>query len=170
MTPGIEKPFTAVLLSWRRPKNLLALVESLRRIPHIQEIFVWNNNPDVTLQLPEATVFQAPRNFHCLARYCLVPLARFDNNIGQRNVAPVAGGGGLTGLSSAYSIRSFSLEQDLWSPMEEPLKNRILSLINDKEWKRFKQLIEKETSSMGEYWQFLALQEAYEKIYTVPKK
>ena len=34
-------------------------------------------------------------------------LARFDNNIGQRNVAPVAGGGGLQGLLGSFVNRHF---------------------------------------------------------------
>jgi hypothetical protein len=34
-------------------------------------------------------------------------LARFDNNIGQRNVAPVAGGGGLAGLIASFADRHF---------------------------------------------------------------
>lgn len=34
-------------------------------------------------------------------------LVPFDNNIGQRNVAPVAGGGGLTGLSHSFNPRRF---------------------------------------------------------------
>lgn len=34
-------------------------------------------------------------------------LVPFDNNIGQRNVAPVAGGGGLTGLSESFANRHF---------------------------------------------------------------
>jgi len=34
-------------------------------------------------------------------------LVPFDNNIGQRNVAPVAGGGGLTGLTASFNPRRF---------------------------------------------------------------
>jgi zinc metalloprotease ZmpB len=34
-------------------------------------------------------------------------LARFDNNIGQRNVAPVAGGGGIKGLVASFIGRHF---------------------------------------------------------------
>ena len=34
-------------------------------------------------------------------------LVPFDNNIGQRNVAPVAGGGGLTGLVASFDPRRF---------------------------------------------------------------
>jgi hypothetical protein len=32
----------------------------------------------------------------------------FDNNIGQRNVAPVAGGGGFEGLVASFNKRSFT--------------------------------------------------------------
>jgi hypothetical protein len=35
-------------------------------------------------------------------------LVPFDNNIGQRNVAPVAGGGGAVGLSASFQNRSFT--------------------------------------------------------------
>jgi zinc metalloprotease ZmpB len=34
-------------------------------------------------------------------------LVPFDNNIGQRNVAPVAGGGGVTGLMASFGPRHF---------------------------------------------------------------
>jgi hypothetical protein len=34
-------------------------------------------------------------------------LVPFDNNLGQRNVAPVAGGGGLTGLAASFGPRHF---------------------------------------------------------------
>jgi hypothetical protein len=34
-------------------------------------------------------------------------LVPFDNNLGQRNVAPVAGGGGLTGLRASFDPRRF---------------------------------------------------------------
>ncbi len=36
-------------------------------------------------------------------------LVPFDNNLGQRNVAPVAGGGGLTGLVASFQPRRFTL-------------------------------------------------------------
>ena len=34
-------------------------------------------------------------------------LVPFDNNIGQRNVAPVAGGGGITGLTASFGPKRF---------------------------------------------------------------
>jgi len=65
------------------------------------------------------------------------------------------------------SFKSFHLAEDLWSELkEETTRNKVLSLIEEKEWKPLQQLIEKETSSMGKYWQYLALQEAYGKIFS----
>jgi hypothetical protein len=40
---------TAVLLSWKRRDNLLAVVRQLERIGWIREVLVWNNNPDLPL-------------------------------------------------------------------------------------------------------------------------
>ncbi len=65
------------------------------------------------------------------------------------------------------SFKSFHLASDLWSNLkEEKIRDKIFSLIEAKEWKALQQLIEKETSSMGKYWQFLVLQEAYGKIFS----
>lgn len=71
--------FTAILLSWKRVHNLPAIVAELSRIPEIGEILVWNNDPERTLELPGVSVVNAPANFRCLARYCLVPLAKHDH-------------------------------------------------------------------------------------------
>jgi zinc metalloprotease ZmpB len=54
------------------------------------------SNADAASGLPSAT---GPT-----PHWRLVP---FDNNIGQRNVAPVAGGGGLTGLMGSFGPRRF---------------------------------------------------------------
>jgi len=65
------------------------------------------------------------------------------------------------------AFKSLYLTSDLWEELkEEAIREKIASLIEEKEWKSLQQLIEKETSSMGKYWQFLALQEAYEKIFS----
>jgi hypothetical protein len=76
---GGDLAFSAVLLSWKRPHNLPAIVRGLREIEQIREILVWNNDPERKLDLPGAAVVQAPRNFRCLARYALAPLAKHDN-------------------------------------------------------------------------------------------
>jgi Glycosyl transferase family 64 domain len=70
--------FTAILLSWRRRQNLPMIVRTLRSIPQVAEILVWNNSPE-PLHLEGASVVQAPQNFGCLPRYSLVPLAKHDN-------------------------------------------------------------------------------------------
>jgi hypothetical protein len=40
---------TAVILSWKRKEGVKAVVAHLRKYPFIQEILIWNNNPDVVL-------------------------------------------------------------------------------------------------------------------------
>ncbi len=67
---------SAVLLSWRRPENLPAIVDALRRCPAIGEVLVWNNNPDVRLEL-DAAVIQAPDNFMLLPRLAIGCLTRW---------------------------------------------------------------------------------------------
>ncbi len=71
-------PITAILLSWRRPQNLPRLLDQLRASPLVSEILLWNNNPEITLDFPGVTVINSPRNYRCVARYCLVPLARHE--------------------------------------------------------------------------------------------
>jgi hypothetical protein len=69
---------SVILLSWKRVANLAPIIDSLRRSPLVGEIIVWNNNPEVQLELPGALVFSAPQNYFGLARYCVAPLARHD--------------------------------------------------------------------------------------------
>jgi len=45
-TPMVEPPKTsAVILNWSRFSNVLIIVASLSRIEGIDEILIWNNNP-----------------------------------------------------------------------------------------------------------------------------
>jgi hypothetical protein len=69
---------SAILLSWRRVATLEKIVAQLRQWRRVDEILVWNNDPDRKLMLPGATVLNAGRNFGSLARYSLVPLASHD--------------------------------------------------------------------------------------------
>ena len=73
--PASDARVSAILLSWRRPNNIERIVAELRTWKRIGEIFVWNNNPDRKLSLPGATIIDSGRNFGCLARYGMVPLA-----------------------------------------------------------------------------------------------
>jgi hypothetical protein len=76
---GDTPSFSAVVLSWKRPHNIPIIVEALHAIPHIREIIVWNNDPEVTVDAPGALVFNAPKNYGCFPRYCVAPLAAYDN-------------------------------------------------------------------------------------------
>ena len=69
---------TAILLSWKRPQNISRIVHELKRSPRVSEILLWNNDPENDLELPGVKVVNSPQNYHCLARYCMVPLA--ENN------------------------------------------------------------------------------------------
>ena len=42
---------SAVILNWRRPVNLIAIVCSLIHYPFITEVLIWNNNLNLSLQL-----------------------------------------------------------------------------------------------------------------------
>lgn len=69
---------TAILLSWKRTRNIPRIIEALSRSPRIGEILLWNNNPKAKLHYPRVVTINSPKNFLCFARYCLVPLAAND--------------------------------------------------------------------------------------------
>lgn len=71
-------PVTAILLSWKRPQNIPRMVSELKRSPRISEILLWNNNPEINLELSGVKVINSPCNYYCFARYCMVPLAEND--------------------------------------------------------------------------------------------
>ena len=73
-----EPSVTAILLSWRRHRMLEEIAAKIAGWGRVGEVIVWNNDPETTLSLPFATVIQSGRNFGCLARYAMVPLARYD--------------------------------------------------------------------------------------------
>jgi len=69
---------SACLLSWKRPENLPIVVQALRRVECIDEILVWNNNPDVRLEFPEPNtrVIQSGENLSCYGRFACAAQAR----------------------------------------------------------------------------------------------
>jgi GT2 family glycosyltransferase len=73
-------PVTACLLSWKRPDNIRLIVDSLHALEFIDEILVWNNNPEIELScsLPNVRVIQSPKNLGCAARYLCAAQARND--------------------------------------------------------------------------------------------
>jgi len=68
---------SAVVLSWKRAANVPAILDSFGRWPAIRNVLIWNNNPDMRLDLP-VQVINSPQNYSCLARYCAAPLMQSD--------------------------------------------------------------------------------------------
>jgi len=63
---------TAVLLSWKRVGNLDKIIRSLQaNSVEPKEIIVVNNNPQVQLTKPGATVINCGKNFGCLIRHVI---------------------------------------------------------------------------------------------------
>jgi glycosyltransferase involved in cell wall biosynthesis len=71
-------PVSACLLSWKRPQNLPVIVRALRRLEFIDEILIWNNNPDVPLELTDSItrVIQSSENQSCYGRFLCAAQAR----------------------------------------------------------------------------------------------
>lgn len=84
-------PVTAVILSWKRKEGVKAVVAHLRKYPFIQEILIWNNNPDVVLSTahdfpsnttqtwPSISVFNSVANLHDFSKYTTCTLAKYDH-------------------------------------------------------------------------------------------
>jgi glycosyltransferase involved in cell wall biosynthesis len=91
-TPG---PVTACLLSWKRPQNMHPIVDSLQRHSFIQEILVWNNNPQVDLRFDgeRVRVIAAGQNEICYGRFLCAQQAKHqtiyfqDDDVIVENVA-----------------------------------------------------------------------------------
>ncbi len=75
--PGGE-PVSACLLSWKRPHNLPVIVRALRRCEFIDEILIWNNNPDTKLEVIDSKtrVIQSSENQNCYGRFLCAAQAR----------------------------------------------------------------------------------------------
>jgi hypothetical protein len=71
-------PVTACLLSWKRPGNLGIIVNALQQLQFIDEILVWNNNPDVRLNFRDrkTRVIQSADNQVCYGRFLCAAQAR----------------------------------------------------------------------------------------------
>lgn len=76
--PIPPKSVSACLLSWKRPQNLAPIVRSLQSQDCIDEILIWNNNPDVPLELPgpRTRVIHSDKNLNCYGRFLCAAQAR----------------------------------------------------------------------------------------------
>lgn len=69
---------TACLVSWKRPQNLGPIIESMRAASCIDEILIWNNNPEVSLAFddPNVRVIPSEQNQSCYGRFLCAAHAR----------------------------------------------------------------------------------------------
>lgn len=68
---GREHPVSACLVSWKRPQNLQLIADSLSCHEFVDEILVWNNNPEFRLRLQgdKVKVLHADENKMCYGRF-----------------------------------------------------------------------------------------------------
>ena len=71
---------SACLLSWKRHENILQIVRHLKTHDFIDEVLVWNNNPEVPLQInvPDVKVINSDKNLVTYARFLCAREARND--------------------------------------------------------------------------------------------
>ncbi|MEJ3652144.1 hypothetical protein WEH80_03955 [Actinomycetes bacterium KLBMP 9759] len=62
-------------------------------------------------------------------------LVPFDNNLGQRNVCPVPGGGGIRGLLSGFVRRTFMVRNPLGEATKVDVRVELPKLLVDRGWK-----------------------------------
>ncbi|QDT40357.1 SPBc2 prophage-derived glycosyltransferase SunS [Gimesia alba] len=69
--PLPEKSVSACLLSWKRPDNLGQIISHLRQYAFIDDILIWNNNPEIHLEIDIAGVhvIQADQNLVTYGRF-----------------------------------------------------------------------------------------------------
>jgi hypothetical protein len=75
-----DRPVSACLLSWKRPQNLQEIVDSLHPYEFVDEILIWNNNPEVELALrgEKVRVLPSDQNMGCYGRFLCAKKARND--------------------------------------------------------------------------------------------
>ncbi|MCD4788933.1 MAG: glycosyltransferase [Bacteroidales bacterium] len=88
------KPVSACLLSYKRPNNLQLIIDSIHDYPFIDEILVWNNNPNAKLSLlgEKVRIIESEENMICYGRFLCAKNARNeviytqDDDVIVRNV------------------------------------------------------------------------------------
>jgi hypothetical protein len=89
-----EHLVSACLVSWKRPQNLQPIADSLGCYEFVDEILVWNNNPESRLRLQgdKVRVLDADENMMCYGRFLCAREARNhiiyvqDDDVIVRNV------------------------------------------------------------------------------------
>ena len=75
-----DRKISACLVSWKRPENVRRIVDQLLDEPLIDDIVIWNNNPNLPLSFtdPRVSVIQSDRNRVTYGRYLAARQAKHD--------------------------------------------------------------------------------------------
>ncbi|MCA9090879.1 MAG: glycosyltransferase [Planctomycetaceae bacterium] len=75
-----ERNVSACLISWKRPEQLCHVVTALLQEPRIDDIVIWNNNPDISLQFADerVNVVGNGQNMITYGRYLATQFAKHD--------------------------------------------------------------------------------------------
>ena len=76
--PLPDKSVSACLLSWKRPDNIAQIVTDLRHNPFIDDILIWNNNPEIHLEIEMegVHVIQSDKNLVTYGRFLCAQRAK----------------------------------------------------------------------------------------------
>ena len=67
---------TAFLVNYKRQGNLKQIVESILPNKNVEEIVIFNNDPDLKLAVDGATVINSEKNWKCWAKYVVPQLVK----------------------------------------------------------------------------------------------
>lgn len=76
--PLPDKSVSACLLSWKRPHNIARIVARLRQCKFIDDILIWNNNPEITLviEVKGVQIISSDQNCVTYGRYLCAQQAK----------------------------------------------------------------------------------------------
>lgn len=69
---------TLVMLNWKRPDQAAHILRRQRQYALIQRAIVWNNNPDLHIQIPEVDCINSSIDFGLYTRFNAAVLAETD--------------------------------------------------------------------------------------------
>ena len=73
-TPMIT--ITVFLVNYRRQQNLKQIVSSIRANKYVEEIVIFNNDPDVKVRIEGVTVINSGKNWRCWVKYIFTQLIK----------------------------------------------------------------------------------------------
>lgn len=95
---------SVVMLSWKREEGVRRICAALAGHPLVDEIIVWNNNPDLALFIDGATTINCSRDMGLYSRFAAASMAR-NECILYHDDDLLAGPGALEALYASWQKR-----------------------------------------------------------------